>query len=95
MGFVETLLRSLSWKDIYDEHYGIEEYKQEEIQEEEIKPKKSGKKKGFSVEVEGNVYSSITEASRQTGINYDTLRDYLNRRRTPKVNCKKLYDEND
>lgn len=89
--FLIEKIKKFSWKEIYNEFYGYVEpvAQEDEPVFEDVKPKK----RGISVEVEGKQYNSIREAANDIGMNENTLKDYISRRRTPKVSCKKkIYD---
>lgn len=86
--FLKNILNKFSWQEIYDEIHGIVEKEESfEKYEKVVVPKKSRRQ---AVEVNGKRYKSIIEASKDLNISYSTLADYASRRRTPKINIKKI-----
>lgn len=88
--FLQIVLERTNWKDIYEEHYGVN-YVNEEVEPVETEQNNlKYKGRNFPVEVEGQYYENTKVASQKLNINYHTLRDWISRKRKPKIQCKKL-----
>ena len=87
---LQVILEKVKWQEVFDEHYGVERIEEEKEIETFQYPNVEYKYRNFPIEVEGEFYENTKVASEKLNINYHTLRDWISRKRKPKLNCKKL-----
>lgn len=83
--FLIQKIKQFSWKDIYNEHYGLEDPVPENPTSCFNGFKKNKKTKVQGCYVGDKFFKTANEAAESLGVPKETFRDWLNGRRNPKM----------
>lgn len=83
--FLVNIIKKYSWKEIYNEHYGLEDHVVEPPTSSFNGFKKKKKTKVQGCYVGDQFFNTANEAAEFLGVPKETFRDWLNGRRNPKM----------